>query len=275
MRTHMTCFVFAVMVLLCSVSSTEGQLRGTGHAWANDAAAANYVPDTLYSYNSSGGSIQASRSAPGNYSILFEGLGGNGRNGGNVQVTAYGDGRDRCSVVGWNSLGADFIANIRCSAFTGQPADSRYSIQVVSPPSSGPSLTLPPPTLPTSDVLGRDGGAPVIRVLPGGIVVSTDPNGERQVLCPDGSTRIATADETLSCPIFVEVPVGGRPAPLPDEVQGWASALAAKLLAIIDTQLDNRESREWRLTEGTALQTKIDSRINFLSFIVTVLSGGG
>ena len=67
MRTYMTCFVFAVIVLLCSVSSTEGQVPGTGHAWANDAAAANYVPDTLYSYNSSGGSIQASRSAPGNY----------------------------------------------------------------------------------------------------------------------------------------------------------------------------------------------------------------
>jgi hypothetical protein len=104
-----------------------------GFAWANDPVSASYAPSETYSHNSAGGPITATRSAIGRYVITFSGLGGNGTAGANVQVTAYGSGKQSCKVVSWSSAGVDFKANIRCFGFFGAPVNSRYTILVTWP----------------------------------------------------------------------------------------------------------------------------------------------
>lgn len=102
-----------------------------GYAWADQPATASYVPSAPYSFNSSGGAIGIMRAGVGAYTVTFQGIGGNGNAGGNVLVTAYGNGSETCKVVSWNSGGASFIANVRCFTAGGAPVDTRYSINVV------------------------------------------------------------------------------------------------------------------------------------------------
>ncbi len=109
-------------------SPAEGQV--SGYAWADDPTSANYVPSALYAHSSAGRPIRISRSGVGTYTATFEGLGGNGRAGGHVQVTAYGPGSEFCKIVNWNSGGADFIVNIRCYGAQGSPADTRFTVMV-------------------------------------------------------------------------------------------------------------------------------------------------
>ena len=88
-----------------------------GFAWAHGLSAASYTPISGYAYNSSGQPIKITRSGPGRYAVRFAGLGGNGKSGGHVQVTAYGYGTTdskRAKVAYWSSSGADFIAHVRC-----------------------------------------------------------------------------------------------------------------------------------------------------------------
>ncbi|MFS4439550.1 hypothetical protein ACMA5I_15185 [Paracoccaceae bacterium GXU_MW_L88] len=104
-----------------------------GFAWAHDPTSASYTPSVTYAHNSSGGAITATRSGPGSYSIIFRGLGGNGRAGGNVQVTGYGSSRNDCKVSSWSSYGADFSAAVRCISPSGALVDDRYTILVTWP----------------------------------------------------------------------------------------------------------------------------------------------
>ena len=102
------------------------------YAWADQSKIASYTPSTIYSYNSSGGAITATRSDTGSYNMTFEGLGGNSQSGRHVQVTSYGKGNTQCKVLNWDSSGADFSVNVRCyDGVTGKPADSMYTILVI------------------------------------------------------------------------------------------------------------------------------------------------
>ena len=118
-------------ILAALMLPTLASAQKSGYVWADNPTSPSYTPSTAYSFNSSGGAISIARRGVGAYTVNFAGLGGNGSAGGNVLVTAYGNGSEACKVVSWNSGGADFIANVRCFASTGTPVDTLYSINVV------------------------------------------------------------------------------------------------------------------------------------------------
>ncbi len=117
----------ASIVLLAVSAPTVAQ---TGFAWANQPTGPSYTPDPAYSRNTSGGAIQISRGGVGIYKVWFEGLGGRGRAGGNVQVTAYGPAPTACNVERWDSGQNDFIVFVRCFKLAGNPVDTRFSVLV-------------------------------------------------------------------------------------------------------------------------------------------------
>lgn len=124
-----------VRILLTIVAAlilpTLASAQKSGYAWANEPASANYTPNATYSFNSSGGGINITRSGAGTYAVRFAGLGGGASAGGNVLITAYGGGSEACKVVNWNSAGADFTANVRCFNAGGIGVDTLYTIRVV------------------------------------------------------------------------------------------------------------------------------------------------
>lgn len=102
-------------------------------AWADDVSMASYSPD--YSYNSAGGSIDATRSSAGTYKMMFNGL---SLSRGNVQVSAYDSGHT-CGLDegGWGVSHAE----VHCFDSSGALADSRYTISVIQDTISEPDLT--------------------------------------------------------------------------------------------------------------------------------------
>jgi hypothetical protein len=101
---------------------------GIGFAQANNSSAGSYTPASSTSYNSSGGSITATRSTVGQYSLTFSGLNQALVNGGNVLVTAY---EFRCNVAAWNASG--FVVDVNCYDYTGSPVDTAYQVLVLAP----------------------------------------------------------------------------------------------------------------------------------------------
>jgi hypothetical protein len=112
------------------VTLTSAAFGKNSYAWADNPTSASYTPSPTYSFNSSGGATNITRSGVGTYAVQFSGLGGGASSGGNVQVTAYGGGSETCKVVSWGSGGANFIANVRCFNSAGSSVDTRYSINV-------------------------------------------------------------------------------------------------------------------------------------------------
>jgi hypothetical protein len=127
--------VIAINLLLLAgfAPGAYGAGSGYGFAWANNSKQARYTPSETYAFNSSGGSISIQRRGTGTYQVNFAGLGGHGTAGGNVQVTAYGNGSEQCKVVSWNSGGADFIIDVKCIDIQGGPADTQFSIHALWP----------------------------------------------------------------------------------------------------------------------------------------------
>ena len=98
-------------------------------AWANNPTAASYQPSATYAHNPAG-PIIIKRVWTGRYAVRFQGFGGNGKAGGNVQVVSWGGAATRCKVASWSSGGSDFIANVYCVNSAGKPVDERYAVLV-------------------------------------------------------------------------------------------------------------------------------------------------
>lgn len=132
------CIILAALAVPALAVAVSAQT--SAYAWADEPTSSAYAPSALYSYSSTGQPIRVARNGMGTYAVTFEGLGGNGRAGGHVQVTAYGPGSEMCKVVNWNSGGADFIVGVRCYDAAGNPVDTRYAILVTWPDrsSAGP-----------------------------------------------------------------------------------------------------------------------------------------
>lgn len=128
-KTFTVRILFTILAAL--ILPTLASAQKSGYVWANEPGSANYTPSTMYSFNSSGGGISISRSAVGNYTVRFSGLGGGASAGGNVLVTAYGGGSEICKVASWNSAGADFTPNVRCFTAGGAAVDTMYTVRVV------------------------------------------------------------------------------------------------------------------------------------------------
>jgi hypothetical protein len=98
--------------------------RRLGFVWAQDAAAANYTPSSIYNYSSAGGLNTAARTSAGVYDVVWTGL---VRIGGSTPetnlVTAYGSAdANYCQVSDWGNN--DTV--VRCYAPDGTPTNALY-----------------------------------------------------------------------------------------------------------------------------------------------------
>ena len=82
-----------------------------------------------YSYNSSGGTNHITQYATGQYRVDFPGLGS--AVGGDVQVTAYGSGSERCKVSGWNSSGSTLQVYVNCYTTAGVLTNTLFTANYV------------------------------------------------------------------------------------------------------------------------------------------------
>ncbi len=99
-------------------------IKVIAYAWADQASAASYTPNSIYSYNSAGGAITATRISAGAYTMSFADL---TITGGNVQVSSYGD-DEYCNVISWGFSSV----SVRCHNSSGVATDSKYTVTVIS-----------------------------------------------------------------------------------------------------------------------------------------------
>jgi hypothetical protein len=103
--------------------------NGYAFLWADQPTSASYTPSTTYQTNSLGGTNTIVRNGTGDYSITLPGMAGQGGDGGNVQVTAYGSsGTERCKVASWAPNWLGMTVNVRCHSTSGSAADSRFTM---------------------------------------------------------------------------------------------------------------------------------------------------
>jgi hypothetical protein len=84
---------------------------------------------SAYSYNSSGGTNQITQIGTGQYRVDFPGVGS--IVGGDVQVTAYGSGSERCKVASWGSSGSTLQVYVNCFTTTGVATNSLFTANYV------------------------------------------------------------------------------------------------------------------------------------------------
>lgn len=85
-------------------------------------------------FNSSGGSVTASRSAPGEYHVTFAGLGTTSTAGGsrgNVQVVAEGSNTVSCMLLDWDVTATDVRAHVACNSDVSTRADTPFAVLYV------------------------------------------------------------------------------------------------------------------------------------------------
>ena len=98
------------------------------YVWANQPTAASYMPSQPYQANSSGATNQIQRLGMGIYLVKLPNL---GRSAGNVQVTAYGPGPERCKVGSWRPNGTEQDIRVFCRTPSGTPADTKFTLTYV------------------------------------------------------------------------------------------------------------------------------------------------
>jgi hypothetical protein len=106
----------------------KSTLEDTGFVWSSNLTG-SFDASSFYSYNSSGGTNHITWLSTGQYRVDFPGLGN--IVGGNVQVTAYGSGSERCKVDGWGSAGSTLQAWISCYTAGGALTDSLFTANYV------------------------------------------------------------------------------------------------------------------------------------------------
>jgi hypothetical protein len=138
-QVNIRCFTPTGVLRNGSFSALFYKESGTGtprsaYLWADQPAAAAYVPSISYRYNSAGAINTVRRLNVGVYQALLpntNSLSGLRGSGGTVLVTAYGTGSERCKVDNWQASGANTLVNVRC--FQGNlPVDSRYTLTYTS-----------------------------------------------------------------------------------------------------------------------------------------------
>lgn len=105
-----------------------------GYVWAQNATG-NYTANNSYSRNSSGDIFgvgvnnTVTHLSTGRYRVRFPGLGNVPR--GNVQVTAYGSGSNKCKVRSWSGSGANLDANVDCHTANGSLINTIFTVSYV------------------------------------------------------------------------------------------------------------------------------------------------
>ncbi|MCA8974924.1 MAG: hypothetical protein KDC98_09390 [Planctomycetes bacterium] len=102
-------------------------IRHEAYLWADQPLAASYTAPATTSYVSNGAAATIIRLGPGSYQVLIPGLGAQGEEFGNVQITPYNSNLVHAKVVQWTRLfGTDLRITVQCSNQTGVPTDSRF-----------------------------------------------------------------------------------------------------------------------------------------------------
>jgi hypothetical protein len=94
------------------------------------SAAGPYVPDASGRFNSTGGTIEVTRTSTGIYSVRFAGLGRAAGQRDNLEVSASNPtGAVYCKSRVWDASGADLRADVSCFLPpSGTPTDARFTI---------------------------------------------------------------------------------------------------------------------------------------------------
>lgn len=252
---------FGTALLLAGFASNAyGAGSGYGFAWANNAQQASYAPDRTYAFNSSGGPISIQRRGAGTYQVNFSGLGGDGAAGGNVQVTAYGNGSEQCKVVSWDSGRKDFIINVRCFDVRGGAADARFSVHAIWPEAAAPA------TPAGVHEISRE-------ILPDGKVRIKRSDGSTKTLFSGGYT-ITTPDGVSSMVLFsTQAPAAVPPSPPGgSSEQVWLENHSEGLLDTISKMVDfdQQSIDNYLAAEGdVGIYDKIAKRRQTLDFMIS------
>ena len=108
----------------------EYHTAGLAYALADDPSEPTpYAPNTIYSFNPTGGGVLVTRTAVGSYTVDFPGMGAVGVNEGVPLVTAQASIPTRCSVSYWNAGSV----MVRCRDFAGDLVDSRFNVMLQKP----------------------------------------------------------------------------------------------------------------------------------------------
>jgi len=137
-----------VKLILCSTPSsvpTGGYQNNTfasGFVWAQSPTG-TYTADANYSYSSSApfGSVAntITNLGTGVYRVDFPALGA--ETGGNVQVTAYGGGSERCKVGGWSSSGGTLSTIVYCHNTAGALVNTNFTASYLRRPGTSNGAT--------------------------------------------------------------------------------------------------------------------------------------
>jgi hypothetical protein len=98
-----------------------------GFAFADRPTTAAYPARPDMSANSAGGVNTVQRHGTGNYTVRMPGLGAT--DGGNVQVSAYGNHSNRCKTSGWHGAGIAMDIGVVCQNSAGARADTQFTVQ--------------------------------------------------------------------------------------------------------------------------------------------------
>ena len=111
------------------VTYEKGKAASTSaFAWCSNARATHKAPAKFVS--NSKRPVEIKRLKLGHYDAVFTGLTTKSKSGGNVQVTAYGQGNEQCKVKGWRKANRNFVASVACFQPNGAAADSQFSVLV-------------------------------------------------------------------------------------------------------------------------------------------------
>ncbi len=102
-----------------------------GFVWAQQATG-SFAASSFYSRSSSNLANTITQTATGTYRVDFPGIGN--EVGGNVQVTAYGSGSERCKVNSWGSSGTTLQAFVGCFTSAGAPVNTLFTASYVRRP---------------------------------------------------------------------------------------------------------------------------------------------
>jgi hypothetical protein len=99
-----------------------------GYIWADQPTQASYTPATSYQLNTASSSRNtATRSSTGAYSVRFPAL--KSSNSSTALVTAYGVGRECCTIASWSSDGSNgTVVSVRCYDTSGNPVDTTFTL---------------------------------------------------------------------------------------------------------------------------------------------------
>lgn len=99
-----------------------------GWVWSGSPTG-SFNANSNFSYNSSHGTNHITNTGTGTYRVDFPGLGS--VSGGDVQVTAYGGGSERCKVYSWGSSGSTLQVTVNCFTTAGLPVNTLFTANYV------------------------------------------------------------------------------------------------------------------------------------------------